>query len=639
MNKRFHITFGAFHRSQSGNATLIGAIAVAGASLIGIQVMMERTARTSKTVKMELSRDESAQLPRNAAILAKSLVSVPEGATWLTSSILEDRRNLPGIYPDPYYAAGTLGEPIAATAVGTIRLMDPPSNWNNLPWSGAQFTQTNAITIKTIDGSKIKNADFEDVMASPRNNLGAFVTGSGSTSSRYPMTPTTVSYTLKNCDNQGRLANSWTGQYCTALDLSYIDSVSTGTTSTATRAAADLGPLPKPPKPICGSVAVVNSVMRGTPIQLDIRASGVVIGYKVSISVDNTNYRFPDFKPQTSGPVYTGANQIGMTKSLGTLSVPTTGITSAQMPPNSDLTIASTITGADGEEVLCPVLRRVPVGTPSCVIDIYDDEIYSGESVGALLSRPHQNREIYIGVRMSNSGGYNARMSSTAVTHYDNPFGSDASGLVVPTDARAQSPLPTNSPAGRYMYKAVATGTDTGEYAIVVNILDPVTNSREASCTKTGFLAGQWIPNQTSRTCASICSGIGMSITFDRGGMSCLSGENYYSRAYASKIHHGNDVRIYYQTGGVGDALMKTNMTATMGSTWGPEIGDFELDNLNRPDVDRRTYNEGNKCYWLSRKTTYSDCAGTTNDLATPGSCQKFDSDPTDRVKACYCKK
>jgi hypothetical protein len=514
--------------------------------------------------------------------------------------------------------------------------MDPPSNWNGLAWSGAQLSTTNSVTINTTDGSQIKAEDYEAAMKSPSSNLPAFVSGSGSSAGKYPMAPTTAGYLLKNCDRQGNVTNVWTGQYCASVSLAYRDAIDKAGSGNLTKVSADLGLIAQPPKPSCESVKVLGTISRGSPVKLDITASGVVTGYRVAVTVDETNFKFPDFKPATSGPVYTNANQIAVTKSIGEIAIPTSGYTAAQLPANADLTIEAAITGVNGEEVLCPVLRNVPVGTPTCEIAIYDDQIYNSERVGVLIGKPHQNRELYIAIKMSGAAGYLGRITLSGVTPYVTPFGGDALGLVVPTDGSRQPSPPVGSPSGWYMYKAVIQGTAGGEYGIVGHILDPVTKERAGSCVRTGDMAGQWIPSPGSTNCAQVCTGQGMVKTFDRGGMSCLSGENFYNRAYGAKMRRANDVRAYYAANGF--FIMVADMNSIMGSTWGGN-GDYEEDNLVRPDLDKTTVNEGPWCYWLSRKTTYAQCAGTTNNPWTPGACQKFDNDGTDYVKACYCKK
>jgi hypothetical protein len=280
-------------RGEAGNMLLITGVIASAIAVTGGKVMLDRSTAQRKANQMAENMKRAKEIPGSAAMVAKSLISVPpnvaasKSTEWNTGKLVETPTNMPLIYPIPY-VSGEFGS--SARAADKIYTTGPTSkgvNWEL--YNAANDGSTATVKVYTNDSTRAKATDVSQVL----KNKNSIVDGGN----QIARTESLVTYEFRNCDSFGKTSTTFTGRYCARAKIKSLNYASSKKGSDKTlsfdepsaapgminEATAELGMIEPPPAPTCkldAAKKILPAVVRpGESFSIDLEASGVVVGY------------------------------------------------------------------------------------------------------------------------------------------------------------------------------------------------------------------------------------------------------------------------------------------------------------------------------------------------------------------------
>lgn len=598
-------------RFERGDVTLPLVILLSVIGVIGVGYAIERSTNESKNAKLNELRGQSNLAPLNAAIVAKALMSAPVITKWTTADFVADGKFLPNVYPDPYVSSSAVLNGSASQA--DLAILNPPAA--GAIWSNSQFA-SGIITVRTSDSNQILASSLNSIFA-------AASSGSFNLSNFLPTVDSSIRYSLKNCDTNGVDSASWTGYYCADADITSQTPVQTGSSPRTVNSKLRLGVIPPPPPPICAYDSSPVTISRGQSVRIPVNATGVVTGFtfKATRSSGGTSLSLINVDEPK---IYTPANQIAVQKVMGVFTFDSSVYTAAQLPIGSQVLLEFSLKNVSGTTT-CATKTITIQGSVSCSVGFYDRNNYSTPELGGAITAAHENSNLFAKVDTSGlMAGDELRLALTAMTLVDSAYSLGPNGVVLPA---------TN---GSQLVQLTAQGDSNMNYLAKGRIYRGGSMIYECP-SPTQQLQGKWLdapPGTTS--CSTVCaanSPTPLVPTFDKGGMTCMSGENYFNPAYVSRRTGTNNPGNYLTLDS-----MKTGLSS-VGFPWsGGATGDFEKTRVDYPTLNKKTLSANSWCYWTNGNImNFGGCTAGNNDSLTINACQVFDEDPEDKVRACYC--
>ena len=136
------------------------------------------------------------------------------------------------------------------------------------------------------------------------------------------------------------------------------------------KGTASLGMLPVPPAPTCGSITsssgAAGNISPGDKFDLSVTASGVAVGYSITLKVDGNAIAVPIESPD--GMTAYNWNTLGV-DATEKIKIDTSSYQS-KMPLNSMLTADVSLTAIDGSTKPCPgsFALKIVTDKPSCEV-------------------------------------------------------------------------------------------------------------------------------------------------------------------------------------------------------------------------------------------------------------------------------
>ena len=330
----------------NGSSSIITVLVLASAGLVSVGYLLDRSTSAVKMAKLGEQKNQAAQAPMSAAVIARQLVSpgVEDASPlWNTSDLRSNPDYVPRIYVDPYVASqAVIDGSQSPNANWTVMETSPLSSYNNYSWDSSLFAAQKIIKIFTIDANLMSPQSIQDLFTKIQLNSPDI-----STTLNMPRTTSTVKYTASNCDSSGKSSASWTGYYCVGADITSTDNSVAGSAN-GVKNTFSFGLLQPPPLPRCDGVTGPSTWTRGTDVIATVKATGVVTGYKISTKPDAGD---SIVVADVSG-TYTAANGLRTSADVGPIRIPTTDI--AAFPDNQTVNLSVELQSPTGSSVTCP---------------------------------------------------------------------------------------------------------------------------------------------------------------------------------------------------------------------------------------------------------------------------------------------
>ena len=360
---QFFLPFPKGHKAgEAGNMLLITSLMVAAMAVAGGQVALDRAMNQRKANQMAESTKRAKEIPGSAAMVAKSLISLPpqvaanKSVEWTTPKLVSTPANMPLIYPLPYVSGPLNGPAQPATTVIQTSTSVTGANWD-LP--GTLGMASSVVNVYTNDATRATADDINSAIGAP----STIVNGS----SAIPRTKAQAAISFRNCDINGVTQASFTGRYCASATITADNYASTTKGSTVasgtTTGTVQLGLVEPPPEPTCDDssfyLAAIPPVKPGNTFNLVVAGKGVAIGYDVKYngtvlkSSDPSPIHFFMDRPMTSA-----ASQI---KDIPTAAVKT----QLEAPGNIYMMVDVVLKGINGTTATCPQ-AAVKLNRPVC---------------------------------------------------------------------------------------------------------------------------------------------------------------------------------------------------------------------------------------------------------------------------------
>ena len=608
-----HKIFNAFdfRNSERGSMTLPFVTVFALVGVAGVGYLVDRSTNISKTAKLNERRDQGSLTPVNAAIIAKALISAPQPAQWNTAALVKYKTLVPNLYPDPYISSVDVIS--GKSAQGALTIFNDPQA--NSAWSKSDFISNGVINTFSTDGNRVELAEINALF-----NAGAAGLPSIANDLKLTKTKSSVVYTLKNCTPTGVPDSKWTGYYCAQADIKSENYSRESGTPELNDSKILLGLVPPPPQPDCIIDSNPVTLERGKSVSIPVQATGVVTGYtfmaKATVGGKNLSIASDD---KTN--ILTKANHLLGTGDVAKFTVDTSKYNQKNLPDGTKIVVTTFLKGITGT-TQCANKTITVVSPVACNLAFYDYSVHATPKVGSKITKAHENSYLMARISLSNTAsGDAARLQFSGLTYVDSGYTGDANGIIIPISPAVHDVRVT----AQSNFGAVGTIWRGGK---------PI-----AKCVSpSGSLLGRWIDSIGGQNCQSVCGAQGYVNKFDKNGMSCLSGENFYNQSYAAKKNGSNNP--YFAT-----LTDLQNVVKGVFQTWGGGTGDFEYLRYKYPSLNRKTLNEGNLCYWMNgTNTTFGGCPAGKDANLDSAACQKQDNDngsngknATDVVRACYC--